>query len=131
MTSIDGVALKGWSVAMGITIVHSSSEEVVGEIDIGEIHQQSFGIVHGGVYCGLIETLGSIGAYLAAKERGHSGVAGLENTTSFVRAVSSGRIRGVAKPIAKGTSTQLWEVVVCDDQGRVVSLGRVRLLCLH
>ena len=131
MATSDGITLKGWSVAMGISIVSSSADEVIGEIDIGEIHRQSFGIVHGGVYCGFIESLGSLGAYLAAKERGQKGVAGIENTTSFVRAVSAGRIRGVAKPIAKGTSTQLWEVVVRDEQDRVVSIGRVRLLCLH
>ena len=115
---------------MGITIASSSPDEVIGEIEIGEIHKQSFGIVHGGVYSGFIESLASLGAYLAATQRGQSGVVGLENTTSFVHAVSSGVVRGVAKPIAKGTSTQLWEVVVRDEQDRVVATGRVRLLCL-
>lgn len=115
---------------MGITIASSSPEEVIGEIDIGDVHKQSFGIVHGGVYCGFIESLASLGAYLTARARGQRGVAGLENSTSFVRAISSGRIRGVAKPITRGASTQLWEVVVRDEQDQVVSLGRVRLLCL-
>jgi uncharacterized protein (TIGR00369 family) len=62
--------------------------------------------------------------------RGQS-VVGLENHTSFVRAVRSGRVRITATPITRGRRTQLWEAVARDEQGRIVSSGRVRLLCLE
>jgi uncharacterized protein (TIGR00369 family) len=122
--------MKGWSVAMGIRITSSSVDEVTGELDVDEIHKQSFGLVHGGVYCGFVESLASLGAYLVAKERGQQSVVGLENSTSFLHAVRSGKIRGVARPIAKGKTTQVWEVTLKDDRDVVVSVGRVRLLCV-
>jgi uncharacterized protein (TIGR00369 family) len=122
--------MKGWSVAMGIRITSSSVDEVTGELDVDEIHKQSFGLVHGGVYCGFVESLASLGAYLVAKERGQQSVVGLENATSFLHAVRSGKIRGVARPIAKGKTTQVWEVTLKDDHDVVVSVGRVRLLCV-
>jgi 1,4-dihydroxy-2-naphthoyl-CoA hydrolase len=124
------ITLSGWSAAMGITLATASTDEVVGDIQIGDVHKQSFGLVHGGVYCGFIESLASIGALLVAKDRGQAGVVGLENSTSFLHAVSSGRIRGTAKPITRGASTQVWEVVVRDEGDRIVAVGRVRLLCL-
>jgi 1,4-dihydroxy-2-naphthoyl-CoA hydrolase len=126
-----GITPKGWGVAMGIDIVSSSTDEVVGEIEVGEIHKQSFGLVHGGVYCGFIESLASLGAFLVAKERGQRGVVGLENCTSFIKAVSSGKLRGTARPVSKASSTQVWEVVVRDEQEDIVSTGRVRLLCMR
>ena len=58
-------------------------------------------------------------------------VVGVENSTSFVRAVREGRVRVTARPITRGRRSQLWEAVARDEQGRVVSCGRVRLLCLE
>jgi uncharacterized protein (TIGR00369 family) len=122
--------MTGFSAAMGLQITSKSVDEVTGEIEVGDIHRQSFGLVHGGVYCGLVESLASLGAYLVAKERGQRSVVGLENSTSFLHAVRSGKIRGVASPLSKAKSTQVWEVVLKDDQDVVVSVGRVRLLCV-
>jgi uncharacterized protein (TIGR00369 family) len=121
--------MDGWLRAMGITITRATPEEVTCEWEVGPEHRQSYGIVHGGVYCGVVETLASVGAAIVALPRGQS-VVGLENSTSFVRAVRSGRLRARATPITRGRSTQVWEAVVRDEQDRVVAIGRVRLLCL-
>jgi len=59
-------------------------------------------------------------------------VVGLENNTSFVRAVRAGaRLHAVATPVTRGRRTQVWESTVLDDQERIVAAGRVRLLCLE
>jgi uncharacterized protein (TIGR00369 family) len=55
---------------------------------------------------------------------------GLENHTSFIRAVRSGRLRATARPITRGRKTHVWEAEVRDEQDRVVATGRVRLLCV-
>jgi uncharacterized protein (TIGR00369 family) len=55
---------------------------------------------------------------------------GVENHTSFIRAVRSGRIRVRATPITRGRRSQMWEATARDDQGQIVATGRVRLLCL-
>ena len=121
---------EGWVTAMGMTITHATKDEVRCELTVGPQHLQSLGIVHGGVHCGIIETLSSMGAYLVAHERGQH-VVGLENNTSFIRAVRAGaRLRAVARPVTRGRQTQVWQAQVIDEEDRVVATGRVRLLCL-
>jgi 1,4-dihydroxy-2-naphthoyl-CoA hydrolase len=121
--------LPGWAKEMGITILQATSDEVKGAFDVAEKHHQGYGIVHGGVHCGVIETLASIGAALAALPRGQR-VVGLENNTSFIRAVRSGRLTANARPVTRGRTTQVWEAWIRDEEGNLVAQGRVRLLCI-
>jgi len=116
---------------MGITITFATPDEVRAELTVGPEHLQGYGIVHGGVHCGLIETLASIGAALFALPR-HQSVVGLENNTSFVRAVRAGaKLHAVSTPITRGRKTQVWEARVLDETDQIVATGRVRLLCLE
>lgn len=122
---------EGWLQAMGVTITQATADEVRAELTVGPQHLQGYGIVHGGVHCGLIESLASIGAALYALPR-HQSVVGLENNTSFIRAVRAGaRLRAISTPVTRGRKTQVWEARVIDDDDRVVATGRVRLLCLE
>jgi 1,4-dihydroxy-2-naphthoyl-CoA hydrolase len=122
---------EGWLKAMGITITLATTDEVRAEMTVGPEHLQGYGIVHGGVHCGLIESLASIGAALVALPR-HRSVVGLENTTSFVRAVRAGaKLHAVSTPVTRGRKTQVWEARVLDEQNQIVAIGRVRLLCLE
>ena len=121
--------LPGWVREMGIVILAASPDEVTGEWQVGEKHHQPYGIVHGGVHCGVIETLASIGAALVAQPRGQR-VVGLENSTTFIRAVRSGKLHAVARPVTRGRSSQVWEAWIRDDKDRLVAQGRVRLLCV-
>ena len=118
----------GWVREMGIRILSASPDEVTCEWEVSEKHHQGYGIVHGGVHCGVIETLASLGAALVAHPRGQR-VVGLENSTSFIRAVRSGRLRAVARPVTRGRLSQVWEAWIRDEEDRLVAQGRVRLLC--
>jgi uncharacterized protein (TIGR00369 family) len=102
----------------------------VAELEIGDAHRQPYGIVHGGVYAGIVETVASVGAALYALADGKS-VVGLENSTSFLRAAREGVLRVTALPLTRGRRTQVWEGTVTDASGRVVATGRVRLLSLE
>jgi 1,4-dihydroxy-2-naphthoyl-CoA hydrolase len=122
---------EGWLQAMNITITRATADEVSAELTVGPEHLQGYGIVHGGVHCGLIESLASIGAALHALPRNQS-VVGLENNTSFIRAVRAGaKLRATATPVTRGRKTQVWSAQVVDGDDRLVATGRVRLLCLE
>jgi len=117
---------------LGMRIVRASSDEVVVEWTAGPEHAQPMGIVHGGMHCSAIETACSIGATISARERDpRVGAVGLENHTSFVRAVRSGKLTATALPITRGRTTQVWECTVRDEQQRTIATGRVRLLCVE
>lgn len=122
--------LDGWNAAMGIRIVRATIDEVTAELEIGPRHLQGYGIVHGGLYAGLIETVCSIAAALWARQHNQS-VVGLENHTSFLHAVRQGKLSATARPLMRGRRTQVWEAAVSDDDGRLAAQGKVRLIVLE
>ncbi len=122
--------LDGWNNAMGLRFLRVTLEEVVAELTVGPQHKQAYGIVHGGVYAGVIETLASVGAAINAMEDGRSAV-GLENNTSFLSAVRDGTLRGTARPVLRGKRSHVWEASIVDERERVVATGRVRMMILE
>ncbi len=122
--------LDGWNTAMGLRFVSATKDLVVAELIVGPSHRQPYGIVHGGVHAGVIETVASVGAALHALPLGRS-VVGLENSTSFLHAVREGTLRVTARPLSRGKRTQVWEGTVTEaTTGRVAATGRVRLLAI-
>ena len=112
----------------GIELTHASPDFASGRLEVSEIHHQPYGLVHGGVYCTLIETLASTGAALWAIEQGMAGAVGLSNQTDFIRATSGGVLIGEATPIHRGRTQQLWlGVATREDDGKVAARGQVRL----
>ena len=121
--------LGGYNKAIGLRFVEASPDRFVAELEIDERHLQPYGLVHGGVYAGMIESLCSTGAALSVWNEGKSTV-GLENTTAFLRAVRSGTLRGTARPLARGRRSHVWEAEIKDNRDRLVASGRVRLMVL-
>jgi 1,4-dihydroxy-2-naphthoyl-CoA hydrolase len=119
-------APTGWVKEIGLHFEEATGDRVVATVEISERHHQGYGIVHGGVYSGIIETLASVGGHLFASREGRA-VAGLENHTSFVRAMRTGRIRATATPITRGRRSHLWQCDIVDEEGRMIATGRVRL----
>jgi len=87
---------------------------------------QPFGLVHGGVYAAVAETLASIGTFVAVQADGMQAM-GLSNDTSFLRPVLQGTIHATARPIHRGRTTWLWDVECADDEGRTCALSRVTI----
>jgi 1,4-dihydroxy-2-naphthoyl-CoA hydrolase len=122
--------LDGWNAAMGVRLVRATVDEVTAEVEVGARHRQAYGIVHGGVYAGLVETASSVAAALWAR-RNNQSVVGLENHTSFLHAVREGKLSVTARPLMRGRRTQVWEATVTDGAGRTVAQGKVRLMSLE
>ncbi|BBY35524.1 esterase [Mycolicibacter minnesotensis] len=89
---------------------------------------QPAGIVHGGVYCSIIESVASVSAHAwLLRDGGVGTVVGVNNNTDFLRAVSSGTVNAAATPIHRGRRQQLWVVTITDSDERLVARGQVRL----
>ena len=122
----DPTALAGPFVEyLGLAFTEVTRDMVAATWKAGPRLHQPFGIVHGGVYCSVVETLASIGAAVWLGDRGQ--VVGVNNNTDFFRAVSEGMLSSVARPLHRGRSQQVWLVETEDEQGRVVARGQVRL----
>jgi uncharacterized protein (TIGR00369 family) len=111
-----------------LRFVSTNANEVVADLPISKHHHQPMGIVHGGVYCALVETVCSVGANLAAQGML---VVGVDNHTSFLRAQRTGTLRATARPLVRGRRTQLWEANIHNEAGELVATGRVRLVALE
>lgn len=119
----------GWVRRNGLHFTKATFDEIEAELEIGPQHLQAYGIVHGGVHAGIIETLASVGAALNAMREGKSAV-GLENHTSFLRAARSGMLFARAVPVHRGRTSHVWEATIRDEEGRVLASGRVRMQIL-
>ncbi len=116
---------------LGIRFTGVTPDRIRAEVDLdAAIHHQPWGSVHGGLYCTLVETLSTLGTALAAVPEGKA-PAGLENHTSFVRMVSSGRIFAEATPLQKGRRLHLWQVRITDADGRLLARGTCRLMLVE
>jgi uncharacterized protein (TIGR00369 family) len=116
---------RGFIKLVGIRVEQASGDRVVLTCPVTPDLHQPFGLVHGGVYATLAETAASVGGSLWFGDRGK--VVGVSNHTDFLRAVRSGELRAEATPLSRGRTTQLWQVEVADEQGRLIAHAKVRL----
>ncbi len=117
--------VTGLDETLGLTLTSVTGDEVLARLPVAPHLQQPYGIVHGGVYCSVIETTASYGAATWFAERGH--VVGVSNHTNFLRATREGILDVRATPVHRGRTQQLWTVTVKDEAGRLVAQGEVRL----
>ncbi len=115
---------------VGLSFTAASQDRVVAELVAGHDHHQPYGLVHGGLYALMIETVCSVGAALNAMPEGQSTV-GLDNHTTFLRAHREGRLIATATPIKKGRRTHLWQAEVRDEAGKLCAQGQVQVMCLE
>ena len=118
--------ITGFDGLYGLQILEVSAEEVRAQVEVTDDHKQYFGLVHGGLYASMAESLASIGTYLGVYEEGKTAM-GLSNQTSFLRPVFGGTVHAVARRRHRGRTTWLWEVDVTDDDGKLVALGRMTI----
>jgi 1,4-dihydroxy-2-naphthoyl-CoA hydrolase len=124
----QGAAASGWEAAMAIEYDELTPARVRAHVDIDERHHQPFGIVHGGVWASIVESVASHGAGRAAMEFDHvRGVVGVSNLTDFLRSHERGRVDAIATPIFVGRNQQLWSVEISrESDGKLVARGQVR-----
>jgi len=120
----------GFERALGLLFTKVTPDELQCEVPVVPQLLQPYGLVHGGVYAAIVETLASAGAALHAMSLGKTSV-GLENTTSFVRAVRAGTLVATGKPVHNGKTSSVWEVAIVDDDGKLAATGRVRTISLE
>ncbi len=127
LPDIDLTVASPFVAAIGFTVAEATGTRVTGHVDVGPEQHTPWGVVHGGVYCTVIESAASIGASAAVIDRKQFAV-GVNNNTDFVRPMTTGRIDVVAEPIQQGRTLQLWQVVLTRaDDGKLVARGQVRL----
>ncbi|WP_018972074.1 hotdog fold thioesterase [Rudaea cellulosilytica] len=110
---------------IGIEITEIGEDFVRGTMPVDARTHQPYGILHGGASVALAETLGSYAAMLCC-DPGFYAV-GLDINANHVRAVASGSVTGTARPLHVGRSTQVWEIRIEDEVGKLVCISRLTM----
>jgi uncharacterized protein (TIGR00369 family) len=118
---------KGFDSEIGLEYVEITPDEGRARLTITDKLLQPWGIVHGGVYCAIIESLSSVCGHTWLAEHGGGNVVGVNNTTDFLRAIGAGTVQAVATPIHRGRRQQLWLVTITDEKDKLIARGQVRL----
>ena len=124
-TAAAALTSEGFIDLLGLRFDEVGPDRVVISWDVTPALHQPYGIVHGGVYSSVVETAASIAGAAWLGDRGQ--VVGVTNTTDFLRAVRTGRLRAVAEPVHRGRLQQLWVVEIRDEADRLIARGQVRL----
>jgi 1,4-dihydroxy-2-naphthoyl-CoA hydrolase len=113
---------------LGLHYTELSPDRVCAQLEVTPKLLQPMGLVHGGVYCSMVESMASVAAYAWLNAKGDGGnVVGVNNNTDFLRSIGSGTVYGTGEPIHRGRRQQLWLITITDDDDRVVARGQVRL----
>ncbi|CDQ44654.1 MULTISPECIES: PaaI family thioesterase [Mycolicibacterium] len=117
----------GFDSELGLQYLEMTPDGGRAQLVITDKLKQPWGIVHGGVYCAIVESLASVSGHVWLAEHGGGTVVGVNNNTDFLRAIKSGTVTAASTPIHRGRRQQLWLITITDEDDRIVARGQVRL----
>lgn len=112
---------------LGIEITSFDDTTVSGKMPVDDRTKQPMGLLHGGASAAFIESLASIGSAMSINIKKQF-IVGLEVNTNHIRGVKSGFVYGQAKCIHKGRTTHIWSADITNEEGKLVSTGRLTVL---
>ena len=121
---VSEIEFTGFDRLYGLRLVSASEDEIRAEVPVRDEVKQPAGLVHGGVFASIAETIASVGTHWGVSDDGKIAM-GLSNQTSFLRPITQGTIHALARRRHRGRSTWVWEVDITDDDGRLCALVRM------
>jgi 1,4-dihydroxy-2-naphthoyl-CoA hydrolase len=119
----------GFDRLYGLEVTEVAEDRMSGTVSVRDGLKQPAGLVHGGVYAAIAESLATTGTALAVFAAGKTAMS-LSNQTSFLRPITEGKINAQARARHRGRTTWVWEIELTDDAGRLCVLTRVTVAVL-
>jgi len=125
---IDGMPSEpvGFDKLYGLEILEVGEESVRAQVPVHPEILQPFGLVHGGLYASIAETLASVGTAIVVMPEGQAAT-GQSNNTSFLRPIVEGTVHARAIRRHRGRTTWIWDIEITDDAGRLCAMSRVTI----
>ena len=108
---------------LGIEFTELGPDYLVARMPVDHRTTQPLGLLHGGASVALAETLGSMAGWCCVNRTTHE-VLGIEINANHVGGMRSGFVYGTASPVHLGRTTQVWEISIRDEAGRMVCVSR-------
>jgi 1,4-dihydroxy-2-naphthoyl-CoA hydrolase len=116
----------GFDRLYGLELLDLDPDGARAQVRVRDEHKQPFGLVHGGVFAAIAESLASFATGIAVRDQDQIAM-GLSNQTSFLRPITEGTIHAHAVAKHRGRTTWVWEVEMSDDAGRLCVLTRMTI----
>lgn len=116
----------GYDRLYGLRFVAFGQDEVRAEVDVRPEICQPYGLVHGGLYASLAESMASLATAMGVLEEGMIAT-GMSNNTSFLRPIDHGTVHARATCLHRGRTTWVWDVTCSDDSGRTCAVTRMTI----
>lgn len=114
---------------LAIKFISHDDHSLSATMPVDHTTKQPMGLLNGGASCALAETVGSTAANFCVDQSQYYCV-GLDINANHVRPVREGLVTAVAKPIHLGSKTQVWEILISDDQGRLACVSRLTMMVI-
>ena len=111
---------------LGFELLEANPERCRGRFAAEARVQQPMGLVHGGAYAALAESMVSVTTHAAVRDSGSFAV-GQSNSTTFLRPITGGHVNAEGTPLHRGRTTWIWDVAFTDDDGRLCAVTRVTM----
>lgn len=122
---INGV-LRGFDVLYGLELLEYGDGDVRGQVEVRDELKQPAGLLHGGVYAAIAESMASLATAIAVAPEGNMAM-GLSNSTSFLRPITEGVVHAHATRLHRGRTTWVWDVRFSDDAERICAVTRMTI----
>ena len=119
-------ALRGFDRLYGLELLDFSDSEARACVQVRDELKQPAGLVHGGLFAAVAESLASLATALAVLGEGN-GAVGLSNNTSFLRPITDGVVHAHATRLHRGRTTWVWDVRFSDDAERTCAVTRMTI----
>ena len=117
---------RSFDALYGLQVLHVDEELVRAQVAVRDEIKQPMGLVHGGVFASIAESITSTATFLAVLPEGKS-AQGMSNQTNFLRPITEGTVHAEGRRRHRGRSTWVWEVDITDDEGRLCALVRMTI----
>jgi uncharacterized protein (TIGR00369 family) len=109
---------------IGLEYLETTPERIQARIAVTDRVRQPAGLVHGGVYAAMAESICSAATWLAVHQDGMAAM-GQSNSATFLRPITEGHVNATARPRHRGRTTWVWDVEITDDDDRLAALIRM------
>jgi 1,4-dihydroxy-2-naphthoyl-CoA hydrolase len=109
---------------IGLEYLEISPDEIRARLEVTDAVRQPVGLVHGGVFASMAESMCSAATWLAVRDDGMAAM-GQSNSATFMRPITEGHVNATARPRHQGRTTWVWDVEITDDAGRLCALVRM------
>lgn len=115
---------------LDIQFIEIGDNYLIADMPVDERTKQPIGLLNGGASCALAETVGSTAANFVVDQATHYCV-GLDLNANHLRPAKGGRVKAKATPIHLGSKTQVWQILIMDEQEKSICIARLTIMVMR